>query len=98
MAGQPVPTDPWSAGFMALSSIANSPPPSSAAALLVNDTFDNSGFVVNVGGGSASSVKTALPSAAQAVQAATAHAGALLGNPLFVIAVGLGLFLYLKHK
>lgn len=83
---------------MALSSIANSPPPSSHAALSSSNVFDNSGFVVNVGGGSASSTKTALPSATQAVQAAAAHAGALLGNPLFVIGVGLVLFLYLKHK
>jgi hypothetical protein len=57
-------------------------------------SFDNSGFVVNVGGGSASSEKIALPSAAAAV----AGAGKLLGNPLVIVAVGVALFLYLKHK
>lgn len=47
-----VPTDPWSAGFMAMSSIANSPPPSSNASqsgLSFNTSFDNSGFVTNNG-------------------------------------------------
>lgn len=93
-----VPMDPWTAGIMGLTSIAAAPPPSMTSTMNAPNVFDNSGFVVNVGGGSASSVKTALPSAAQAVQAAGAGLGALLGNPVFIIAVGFGLFLYLKHK
>ncbi|MGZ8301216.1 MAG: hypothetical protein ACXW3B_07215 [Telluria sp.] len=60
--------------------------------------FDNSGFVVNVGGGSASSTKTAVPSAGEAVRAVASGFGGLLSNPAFVVLVGLGLFLYLKHK
>jgi hypothetical protein len=93
-----VPTDPWSAGFMALGSIAKPEPVSSGAQNSANISFDNSGFVVNVGPGSATSTKTALPSAGQALQAAAAGVGGLLGNPVLIIAIGLGLFLYLKHK
>jgi hypothetical protein len=65
--------------------------------------FDNSGgFTLNIGAGTARSTdtktQTAIPTAAQAAQVAAAGVGSLLGNPVFVIAVGLGLFLYLKHK
>lgn len=87
---------------MALGSIAKPAPVSSGASNSSNLSFDNSGFVVNVGGGSASSVKTSLPTPTQAAQQAAQAVGAvsasLLGNPLFVIAIGVGLFLYLKHK
>jgi hypothetical protein len=98
MAG--VPVDPWSAGFMALGSIASAPPPSMTGHLSSPNTFDNSGFAVNVGGGTAqaTSTKTALPSAAQAAQAVAAGAGSLLSNPAFIVVIGLGLYLYLKHK
>jgi hypothetical protein len=92
-----VPTDPWSAGLMAVGSIANSPPPSSNAQSSTTVTFDNSGFAVSIGG-AATSTKTALPTAAQSVQQAAAGIGGLLSNPVTVIAIGLALFLYLKHK
>lgn len=88
---------------MALGSIAKQAPVSSGASNVNNIAFDNSGFVVNVGrGATASSSKTTLPTPGQAVSQAlgqvAAVSGGLLGNPLFVIAVGVGLFLYLKHK
>lgn len=93
-----VPTDPWSAGIMALGSIANSPPPSSNAQSSNAVTFDNSGFSVSVGGGTAQSTKSPLPNATAAVQHAVAGMGNLLSSPVTMIAIGLALFLYLKHK
>jgi hypothetical protein len=65
--------------------------------------FDSSGgFTLNIGGGSAhsstSKTQTTIPTAAQAVQVAAAGVGSLLSSPAFVVLVGLGLFLYLKHK
>lgn len=84
---------------MALGSIAQAGKAAPSTAMNTsNIAFDNSGFVVNVGSGTASSSKAALPSAAQAVQGVAAGVGSLLGNPLVIVAVGLGLFLYLKHK
>lgn len=83
---------------MALGSIANSPPPSSNAQSSTTVTFDNSGFAVNIGGGTNSTAKTAIPTAAQAAGAVASAAGSALSNPLVIIAVGLALFLYLKHK
>ena len=94
----PVPTDPWSAGIMALGSVASAPPPSQTATSGNTVTYDNSGFSVNVGGGTAQSTKTALPPTAQAVGAAAGAAVNTLGNPLVIIALGMALFLYLKHK
>jgi hypothetical protein len=97
MAG--VPTDPWSAGFMALGSVAQAASqPAGPSSVLSTTSFDNSGFVVNVGPGTASSSKTTLPSASQVGQMAAAGVGGLLSNPVTVIAVGLALYLYLKHK
>lgn len=93
MAG--VPTDPYSAGLMALGSIANSPPPSSTATSNTGITFDNSGWAVNIGSGAANSQKTQLPTA---TQAAVQGAASLLSSPLLLIAVGAALFLFLKHK
>ncbi|MYN45791.1 hypothetical protein GTP23_12110 [Pseudoduganella sp. FT93W] len=92
------PTDPWSAGFMALGSVAKAAGPAGPSSAISTAAFDNSGFTVNVGGGSASSNKTALPSPVQTMQAAAVHVGGLLSNPATVILVGLALFLYLKHK
>lgn len=90
---------------MALGSIASAPPPSQTASLASTNTFDNSGFVVNVGGGYATSTNaktempaTAVPSPVQAARAVTASVGGLLGNPAFVVLVGVALYLYLKHK
>jgi hypothetical protein len=84
---------------MALGSVAQAAAqPAGPSSVLSTTSFDNSGFVVNVGGGTASSSKTALPTAAQSVQAAVAGVGGLLSNPMIVIGVGLALFLYLKHK
>jgi hypothetical protein len=63
--------------------------------------FDTSGgFTLNIGAGRAESTatKTTLPTAAQAAQVAAAGIGGLLASPVFVIAVGMGLYLYLKHK
>ena len=93
------PVDPWSAGFMALGSIANAGKAApSSASQQSTAAFDNSGWVVNIGGGTASSTKTALPTTSQALGAVAASAGSLLSNPIFIIGVGLGLFLILKHK
>lgn len=88
---------------MALGSVAKPDNVSSGASNVNTLTFDNSGFVVSVGrGATASSSKTSLPTPGQAVSQALGQAaavsGGLLGNPLFIVAVGVGLFLYLKHK
>jgi len=85
---------------MGLSSVATAAlkPASSAAQQTNSSSFDNSGFVVNIGGGTANSSKTQLPTPGQTLGAAAAHAGNLLSNPIFIIAVGVGLFLFLKHK
>jgi len=73
--------------------------PASSGATSTNSTaYDNSGFVVNIGGGTANSSKTQLPTAAQTLGAAGAAAGSLLSNPIFIIALGVGVFLLLKHK
>jgi hypothetical protein len=97
MAG--VPVDPWSAGFMALGSVAQAASqPAGPSSAYGTNTFDNSGFVVNVGGGTASSTKTALPTATQTMQAAAAGVASTLSNPVFVIGAALALYLYLKHK
>lgn len=96
MAGTPV--DPWSAGLMAFGSIAGGAPPSQTATSGNTVTFDNSGFNVSVGGGTAQSTKTSLPTATQALGAAAGTAASVLSNPLVMIALGMALFLYLKHK
>lgn len=84
---------------MALGSVAKSVGgPAGPSSVIAATNFDNSGFVVNVGDGKASSGKTALPSPAQTAQAAAVHVGGLLSNPVTVILAGLALFLYLKHK
>jgi hypothetical protein len=94
-----VPTDPYSAGLMAVASIANSPPPSSnAQSSTGNITFDNSGWAVNVGGtGTTANTSKATPAGA-AVQAVASTVGGLLSNPVVLVALGVGLILYLKQK
>lgn len=95
-----VTADPWSTGLMGMTSVATAAlkPASSGAQQTASSVFDNSGFVVNVGAGSASSSKTALPSASQVAGAVASSAGSLLSNPVFIIGVGVALFLFLKHK
>lgn len=83
---------------MALGSIAKQEPVSSGASLQSNVAFDNSGWAVSIGPGAATSTKTAMPGAAQSMQTVAAGVGGLLGNPVVLIAVGVALFLYLKHK
>lgn len=83
---------------MALGGIASAPSPSQTATSGNSVNFDNSGWSVNVGAGSANSTKTALPTANQVAGAVASSAGSLLANPIFIIAVGVGLFLFLKHK
>ncbi|MEH6434241.1 hypothetical protein [Massilia sp. DD77] len=85
---------------MALGSIAGSPPPSQTAALNSTTNFDNSGFVVNIGGGTATSTnaKTEMPTVRETARAVAAGAGSLLANPAFLVLIGVGLYLYLKHK
>jgi predicted lipid-binding transport protein (Tim44 family) len=65
-------------------------------------SFDNGGdFNLNIGSGQQSATgrtNTSTPAAAQVARAAGQSVGSLLGNPLFVVLVGVGLFLYLKHK
>lgn len=91
---------------MALGSIASAPGPNQTASLASNNIFDNSGFVVSVGGGPATSTNNGnksttpgvIPGAAQAVRAVGASVGGLLGNPAFVVLVGVALYVYLKRK
>lgn len=74
-------------------------PPSQTTNTGITSTFDNSAWSVNVGpGASQTTSKTDLPTTAQALGAAAASAGSLLSSPVFIIAVGIGLFLFLKHK
>lgn len=84
---------------MGLASFANA---SKAAPTSANQqstaTFDNSGWNVVIGGGQASSNKTATPGVSQVAGAVAASAGSLLSNPVFIIGVGVALFLALKHK
>lgn len=101
-------TDPYSSAFMAAGSVATAAlkPASSSNNSTVTTTFDNSGFAVNTGAGSASATKTALPSpiqsaraVAQGVGAVAAGVGGLFSDPLVIIggAVAL-LFIMRKHK
>lgn len=83
---------------MALGSVASSGPPAMTATSSNNVNFDNSGWSVNIGGGTASSTKTSLPTTTQAVGAAAGAAVSTLSNPLVIIAIGVAVFLYLKHK
>lgn len=92
------PVDPWSAGLMALGGIAGGAPPSQTATSGNTVNYDNSGWSVNVGPGTANSTKTSLPTASQAVSAAAGATVSALSNPIVIIAVGVALFLYLKHK
>lgn len=89
--------DPWTTGMMALGGVAQAAM-QGGSSNTSTAVFDNSGFVVNVGGGSASSVKTAMPSPTETAQAAAYHAASVLSRPTTVILVALALFLYLKHK
>lgn len=78
----PVPVDPWSAGFQALGSLANSPaamPGNAKSELAFASAFDSSGWTVNIGGGSASA--TAIKNDP------VAGLGAMLGNPLVLLAI-----------
>lgn len=67
--------------------------------------FDNSGFVVNVGPGSATSANNkTVPTASQQLGTtnmlannATGMIGALLGSPLGLAALGLGVYFFVKH-
>jgi hypothetical protein len=65
-------------------------------------SFDNSGdFSVNIGSGQQTPTgrtTTSTPAAAQVARAAGQSVGSLLGNPAFVVVVGIALFLYLKHR
>lgn len=91
--------DPWSAGFMALGSIAQAGKSSPTSANQQSTaTFDNSNWNVVIGGGQASNTKTAMPGISQVAGAVAASAGSLLSNPVFIIGVGAALFLALKHK
>ena len=64
--------------------------------------FNNSGdFNLNIGAGQQSATgrtTTSMPPAAQVARAAGQSLGSLLGNPVFVVLVGVGLYVYLKHK
>ncbi|MTV36279.1 hypothetical protein [Duganella radicis] len=93
-----VPTDPWSAGFMALGSIAKQEPVSSGASNRSTAVFDNSGFAVSIGGGTVATSKTDAPTVPQSVGHVVNGVAGLLSSPVTVIVVGLALFLYLKHK
>lgn len=93
--------DPWSQGINAAAGVASAAlkPVGSEAHNTSSSAFDNSGWAVNIGtGASQTTSRTDLPSTSQALGAAAAQATSVLGNPLFVIAVGVGLFLFLKHR
>jgi hypothetical protein len=93
--------DPWSQGINAAAGVATAAlkPAASEAHKTSSSAFDNSGWSVNIGpGASQSTNRTDLPSTAQALGAAAASGASLLSNPMFIIALGLGVFLFLKHK
>ncbi len=101
MAGMPMQSpDPWSQGINAAAGIASKAldPTNTSQQYSGSSVFDNSGFVVNIGAGTATSTKTALPTPGQAVAGVAAGVGSLLQNPAFIIIAGVGLYLFLKHK
>ncbi len=82
--------DPWSAGIMAAGSIASGALRDSTPQSQNNSFasgYDNSGFVVNIGSGSAS---------ASIDKSASPLAG-LLKNPVLLIALALGAYLVMKR-
>ncbi len=93
MAAAPIPVDPWSTGLQALGSIANSPAlaPGNATqtAGAYSSMFDSSGWTVNVGSGSASATSS---------RAVGPDLGALLSNPLVLLAVGALAIMYFNKR
>jgi hypothetical protein len=93
--GKPMPVDPWSAGFMALGSIANSPAaaPGNATQNIgpFSSSLDGSAWNVAIGDGSPNQTATAtkLPSAA-------AVANGIFGNPMLLILIGAALYFVVK--
>lgn len=87
-----VPVDPWSAGFQAFGSIANSPamaPGQAKSEAAFSSGFDSSGFTVNFGSGSAS--------ATAVKNAPLAGAASMLQNPVVLFGL-LALFYFMKRK
>lgn len=98
--------EPYSAAFMAAGSVAQAAlkPASASNSSPTTIAFDSSGFAVNVGSGSASSSKTALPSPVQSAQAVmqgvgavAAGVGGLFSDPLVIIGGAVAL-LFLMRK
>ena len=82
--------DPWSAGIMAVGGVAQAAMQKTPAISggSMSAAFDNSGFVVNTGSGSASSSKSQLPTAGQLA--------GMLNHPLILLAVLAGFVWYME--
>lgn len=96
MAG-PVPVDPWSAGFMAVGSVAGAAlqkPAMNAQQTAGGAVFDNSGWNVNIGPGASMTASTDRAT----VPAAVAGLSNLLGNPVILAGLAVALYLILKSK
>jgi hypothetical protein len=91
MAGLPV-QDPYSAAFGAAASVASaalSDKGVQAGSTQTQNGFDNSGWVVNVGSGSATNSQSKTP---------LGDVTKLLGNPLVLLAIGAVLYFTLGRK
>jgi hypothetical protein len=93
MIGAPVPTDPWSAGIMALGSVATKAvtPGSAQAASTYSSVFDTSGWSINFGSGSAST-----DASKQTLPAAAAGVAGVMNSPALLLLAGVALVLYLN--
>lgn len=96
----PVPVDPWSAGIMALGSVATKAvtPGSAQQTASYSSVFDTSGWSVNLGSGSASTTanKQTLPPVAAAAVGAVNAAGSMLQNPFVLLLLGVAVVLAMK--
>jgi hypothetical protein len=92
----PVAVDPWSAGIMALGSVATKAvtPGSAQQTASYSSVFDTSGWSVNLGSGSASTTanKQTLP----AVAATVGAAGSMLQNPMVLLLLGVAVVLAMR--
>lgn len=88
------PADPWSTGIMAGASVAGKALDDQTNQTLNNSFsagFDNSGWNVNVGAGATQSATTDRSSGL------LASLGPMLQNPLVLMALAVGAYLYLKR-
>jgi hypothetical protein len=88
----PVAGDPYSAAFGAAASVAGAALKDTGvqSQQTQNDFgFDNSGWVLNIGSGSASNSQS---------KGALGGLGQLLQNPMALLAIGVGVLLFMKAK